>query len=336
MSESKTVTERDAIRAVERYVEHDWLSRWQEFDARNDDGIDGIVMLRKKKLDKQNTKTGGPPHYKSHPIRGVLFVQVKGGESYAGESLKRPDHIEIKLGEEYIRSHRPRWDALPGPAILVYVDTVNLKRNLDAWWTNLKDDANYTTDNKQIVLVSKSNKFGPHSKGHMRELIGPETQYDALLPLINATKEESFYIHLTQPLKDCARTFYRSWAKSPLAERTNPKLGEVLVSRVGWRHITRRGRRPERIIQSLQLLGVAKKIIQEVESVGWLGRMEDRTLENGTTQRRELLGIRARVRFPFRHESIVQVILERKRIYRQNLISEKTWFYSVYEARRGI
>ncbi|MCA9037404.1 MAG: DUF4365 domain-containing protein, partial [Planctomycetaceae bacterium] len=55
MSESKTVTERDAIRAVERYVEHDWMSRWQEFDARNDDGIDGIVMLRKKQLDNKKT-----------------------------------------------------------------------------------------------------------------------------------------------------------------------------------------------------------------------------------------------------------------------------------------
>jgi len=335
VSESRTVTERDAIRAVERYVEHDWMSRWQEFDARNDDGIDGIVMLRKKQLDKKKTKTNGPPHYKSHPIRGVLFVQVKGGESYAGESKKRPDHIEIKLVEEYIQSHRPRWNALPGPAILVYVDTVNLKQNLDAWWTDLKDDANYTTDNKQIVLVAKSNKFGPHSKGHMRELIGPATQYDEQLPVVIATKEDSSYVHLKQPLKDSARRFYRGWSASPTTERSNPMLGEVLITRVGWRHITRSGRRQERIIQSMQLLGVAKRIIKEVGSIGWLGRMEDRPLKNGTTQRRELLGIRAKVKFPFRHESVIQVILERKRIYGQNLISEKIWFYSVYEARRG-
>ncbi|HCS53908.1 MAG TPA: hypothetical protein DIW81_20360 [Planctomycetaceae bacterium] len=335
MSESRTVTERDAIRAVERYVEHDWMSRWQEFDARNDDGIDGIVMLRKKQLDKKKTKTNGPPHYKSHPIRGVLFVQVKGGESYAGESKKRPDHIEIKLVEEYIQSHRPRWNALAGPAILVYVDTVNLKQNLDAWWTDLKDDANYTTDNKQIVLVAKSNKFGPHSKGHMRELIGPATQYDEQLPVVIATKEDSSYVHLKQPLKDSARRFYRGWSASPTTERSNPMLGEVLITRVGWRHITRSGRRQERIIQSMQLLGVAKRIIKEVGSIGWLGRMEDRPLKNGTTQRRELLGIRAKVKFPFRHESVIQVILERKRIYGQNLISEKIWFYSVYEARRG-
>lgn len=335
MNDSRTKTERKAIRAVERYVEDDWWSRWQEFAARNDDGIDGIVLLRKKQLDKKNTTFADKPQFKSFPIRGVLFVQVKGGEGYAGESQKRPDHIEINLGEDYIKSHRPRWNALPGPAILVYVDTVNLKQNLDAWWTDLKDESNYPSGNKQIVLVPKSKKFGPHSKGHMRQLLGPATQYDEQLPVISATKEDVSYVHLKQPMKDCARKFYREWSALPAAERSNPELGEVLVTRVGWRHITRKGRRPERIIQSLQLLGVAKRIIREVGNVGWLGRMKETPLKNGTIQRRELLGIRAKVKFPFRHESIIQVILERKRIYGQNLISDQTWFYSVYEARRG-
>lgn len=334
MSESRTVTERNAIRAVERYVESDWFSRWQEFDARNDDGIDGIVMLRKKRLDKSNTKSPDKPHFTSFPIRGVLFVQAKGGESYAGKSLKRPDHIEIKLGQKYIEDHRPRWNALHGPAILVYVDTVNLKQNLDAWWTDLKDESSYTADNKQIVLVPKSQKFGPHSKGHMRKLIGSAVQYDDDLPLIEATKADVSYLHLNQPLKTCARNFYRDWSSLPVKERSNPVLGEIQVTRVGWRHITRAGRRQERIIQSLQLLGVAKRITNEVKNIGWLGRMEDLPLTNGTIQRRELLGIRAKVRFPFRHESVVQIILERKRTYGQNLIADRTWFYSVYEVRR--
>lgn len=335
MSRSRTVTEKNALRAVERYVESDWFSRWQEFDAHNDDGVDGIVMLRKKRLDKISKKSPEKPHFTSSPIRGVLFVQVKGGKGYARESMKRPGYIEIQLGEAYIDNHRPRWNALPGPAILVYVDTDNWKQNLDAWWTDLKDDSNFAADNKQIVLVPKSQKFGPHSKGYMRRLIGSEMQYDQQLPIINASKEDSSYVHLKMPLKDCARNFYRAWSALPTVERCNPKLGEVLVTRVGWRHITRQGRRQERIIQSMQLLGVAKRIIKEVGSVGWLGRMEDRQLKNGTTQRRELLGIRAKVRFPFRQESVIQVILERKRIYGRDLISDMTWFYSVYEARRG-
>jgi hypothetical protein len=333
MSESRTVTETDAIGAVQRYVRHDWFSRWQEFEARNDDGIDGIVMLRKKIIDK--TASGDKPNFTSHPIRGILFVQVKGGESYFKEFQKRPDHIGIQLGEKYIREHRPRWNALPGPAILVYVDTVNFKQNLDAWWTDLKDDSSYSTENKQIVLVPKSQRFGPHSKGDMRKLAGPAMQYDEQLRVICLTKEDSSYIHLNQPLKDCARTFYRDWSALSAAERTNPTVGEVLITRVGWRHLTRLGRRQERIVQSMQLLGAAKRIIQEVGSIGWLGRMEERQLKNGNIQRRELLGIRAKVKFPFRHESVVQVILERKRIYGQTLLSEQAWFYSVYEARRG-
>lgn len=335
MSDSRTATEQDALGTVKRYVEKDWLSRWQEFSARNDDGIDGIVMLRKKRLDKKSTKSTDKPKFKSFPIRGVLFVQVKGGESYAHESQKRPDYIEIKLKEDYITSHRPRWSALPGPAILVYVDTVHLKQNLDAWWTDLNDETNYPADNKQIVLVPKSQKFGPHSKGHMRQLIGAATQYDAQLPVIRATKEDSSYVHLNQPLKASARKFYRDWSNLSAVQRSNPALGEVLVTRVGWRHITRTRRRQERIIQSLQLLGIAKRIVKEVGNVGWLGRMEEVLLKNGTTQRRELLGLRARVAFPFRHESVIQVILERKRVYGQNLISDRTWFYSVYEVRRG-
>lgn len=335
MSNSRTVTERNAIAAVQRYVESDWFSRWQEFEARNDDGVDGIVFLRKKKLDKKNTKPDKPPCYTSLPIRGVLFVQVKGGEGYAGQSKKRPDHIEINLGEEYINNHRPRWDALPGPAILVYVDTANLKQNLDAWWTDLKDDSTYSDENKQIVLVPKSQRFGPHSKGHMRRLLGPETQYDANLHPLTAVHKDSSYVSVVLPLKACARKFYREWAVLPAAERTHPGLGEILVTRNGWRHITRKGRRHEHIVQSLQLLGIAKRMIKEVEDVGWIGRMEERRLKNGTIQRRELLGIRAKVTFPFRQESVIQVILERKRIYGKILISERTTFYSVYEARRG-
>jgi hypothetical protein len=218
--------------------------------------------------------------------------------------------------------------------ILVYVDTINLKQNLDAWWTNLKDNSNYPLDNKQIILIPKSQRFGPHSKGDMRRLVGPATQYDTQIPDITATKKDSSFIHLNKPLKSAARSFYQDWAKQPAAERHNPSLGEILVTRVGWRHLTRKRRRPERIIQSLQLLGIAKRIIKEVGNVGWLGRMEECKLRNATIQRRELLGIRARVKFPFRHESVVQVILERKRIYGQNLVSQKTWFYSVYEVRR--
>jgi hypothetical protein len=333
MSESRTVTERDAIGVVQRYVEHDWFSRWQEFDARNDDGIDGIVMLRKKAIDR--TVPGNKPKFMSHPIRGVLFIQVKGGDGYLKEFQKRPDQIGIQLGEKYIKEHRPRWSALPGPAILVYVDTDNKKQNLDAWWTNLKDESSYSNENKQIVLIPKSQKFGPHSKGDMRTLVGPAMQYDENLPIVTLAKEDSSFIRLDQPLKNCARNFYRNWSALSKAERTNPKVGEVLVTRVGWRHLTRLGRSHERIVQSLQLLGAAKRIIQEVGSIGWLGRMEERQLKNGNIQRRELLGIRAKVKFPFRHESVVQVILERRRIYGQTLLSDQTWFYSVYEARRG-
>lgn len=75
-------------------------------------------------------------------------------------------------------------------------------------------------------------------------------------------------------------------------------------------------------------------MIAEVGDIGWLGRMAEKTLKNGSKQTRELLGIRAKVKFPWRSESIVQVILERKRVFTNTGMSERVCFYSVYEARR--
>lgn len=79
-------------------------------------------------MDRTKTTISEHDKYSSLPIRGLVFIQVKGGESYAGSSKKRPDHIEINLTDDYIKKHRPRWNSLQGPAILVYVDTVNMSK----------------------------------------------------------------------------------------------------------------------------------------------------------------------------------------------------------------
>lgn len=74
-------------------------------------------------------------------------------------------------------------------------------------------------------------------------------------------EDVSYFNFTSKTIKQAAKSFYKEWALS--ADRINPSIGEIIVSREGWRHISRRGRKPERIIQSWLLLGVAKKLFRK-------------------------------------------------------------------------
>src|SRR3546814_1878438 len=77
----------------------------------------------------------------------------------------------VKLGKEYIATHRPRWDALPGPVILAYVEDPD-DRNSKIYWQDLKSDDSYSKTNKAVVLVPKFQTFGSEAKGALRRLAG--------------------------------------------------------------------------------------------------------------------------------------------------------------------
>jgi hypothetical protein len=218
---------------------------FQRLDARNDNGVDAIIILRKKGVD-----TGE-----------LIFAQVKCGTGggYFKSTKNRPQHFGVQVGADYIKDHRPRWDKLFGPAILIYVDHKSEK----AWWADLKDEQSYSTDNKQIILVEKKNRFGIHSfsdfhrlKGHIH--VSPETE------VIEAKRDDVNYFNLNLSPKQAAKKFYRTWANQN--NTVNPELGTVIVSREGWRHICRSGRKSDRIIQSWSLLGVAKRSSKKLKT----------------------------------------------------------------------
>ena len=163
---------------------------------------------------------------------------------------------------------------------------------------------------------------------------------DRELEKLNISRNEVFIPTLgrNESLRAEAWEYYKSW-RSNLHERTNQVLGEILVNRVGWKHITRRGRHSERIIQSWLLLGAAKKAIMESKKIYQLGRAREKKFSDGNTELTDYLGIRVNVSFPYRHESIIQVILKRSRLLMPDNLNperQKIWFYSVYELRRGI
>jgi hypothetical protein len=326
MSTSNRVKERIGINKVSSIVEVAWESGWQEYSASVDDAIDGVVLLRKGTA--RPTDTGG-----------IVFVQVKcGGNGYRQDQKQYPDHLCIMLGKEYVSTHRPRWQRAPGPVVLVFVDDTIDKMNPPAWWVNIKDDAAFSPTNTGAILIPKRQRFAHHTKGDFHRLCGTST-YDRRLESYVLAREETVIPKLgsNESLRNDAWNFYKEWRDS-LGGCTNPKLGKILVNRVGWKHITRRGRLPERIVQSWLLLGAAKKIISESKNIFTLGHAKTTLLPDGNSLTEDFLGLRAIVTFPYRHHSVIQVVLKRNRLISPSTPwqeREKIWFYSVYELRRG-
>lgn len=286
---------------------------WQPFSAINDNGVDSMIIYRKKGVD-----TGE-----------IMFAQVKcgTGNGYMRITKNRPSHFGVRIGEDYINSHRPRWNNLPGPIILIYVDFHSRK----AWWADLRDDRTYTRDNKGIVLVPKSQRFGKHSFGEFKHLKG-RLFVSKEIPEIELTNEYFKYLKLNQSIKQSAHEFYKEWCSSPASDRTHPELGEIIVSRTGWRHITRSDRKQNRIINSLSLLSVAKQIILSTEKCYQVRNVDARIVNNQLVIT-DYLAIKCNVKFPFRQRGLIQVILKRKRKLdsSNNTIGSRIWFYSVYE-----
>src|SRR3546814_10980189 len=130
-------------------------SDWQNIDAENDDAIDGAVLLR----------------HRGKFLGRMLFVQVKSGPSFKlnYQQARFQGMIGVKLGKEYIATHRPRWDALPGPVILAYVEDPD-DRKSKIYWQALKSAEFYSKTNKAVVLVTKFHTFGNESQGALRRL----------------------------------------------------------------------------------------------------------------------------------------------------------------------
>lgn len=292
-------------------------SDWQDIDAENDDAIDGAVLLR----------------HRGKFLGRMLFVQVKSGPSFKRnyKQARFQGMIGVNLGSEYIATHRPRWNALPGPVILAYIENPD-DRNSKIYWQDLKSDHTYSKTNKAVVLVPKSQTFGSEAKGALRRLTGSVPD-SVPLQTIDLTKVRSL---LATPAFDrkVARSFYRKWSAS--LEREHPELGRIDVTNLGWRHITRRSRRPENVHNSFMLLEAARQMI--IQGAGWRQLGSAKIRERATTiDVVDTLALRANVLFRQRAPGPVQVILRRTRcICKQSAkVQSRIRFYSVHELRRN-
>lgn len=315
-----TEQEKYGLRNIRRIVEGEMKSDWQPLDQSNDDGIDGYITLRKK-----GEVTGE-----------IILVQSKYYSNYQDSPLKNKGLIGVNIGSEYIEKHIPRWTKMIAPVIIIYTQFLENDNDAISWWTDATDQNSYSESAKSYVLLPKKQRFKGHSIGDLKKLCG-HRQKDHELTRIKLVRKDVSYIKLSAQIKESARDYYKKWKESDILERTNPILGEIIINRVGWRHITRKKRKVERVIQSWQLLGVAKRIIKEVDKPENIGRSREKS-EGEWKIIENYIALRAFVTFPHRYESSVTVVLRRQqKINTISGLGEKTkyWFFSVYETRRG-
>lgn len=285
------------VNVVERLVINELLWRWQPLDQQNDDGLDGLIMVENRKGEL----TGQ-----------IIFAQVKCW------SKKRPRSgiLKLNIDPKKLEVRARRWRRVAGASIVIWVDPTNL----EAFWADLQNPA---TIAGKSVLISLKDKLNGKSANRLKRLAGTQGE-DNLLPELHATHADMQHIQPTKLLKQYSKRFFTDvgTVKSP-----DLRIGAVHFSRVGWKHITRPERPVSRVVQSLHLLRIAKRIVEEVPDAQLLRRI------GGPNNPAEIYALTARVTFQHRDAAVVRVIILRQLASATNPMP-KSWFYSVYERRR--
>ncbi|MFD1631023.1 DUF4365 domain-containing protein [Pseudopedobacter beijingensis] len=327
-SRTRTKNEATGMRVVAQFVQEFWECGWQPLDARNDKGIDGLILMKKR-----NTDLG---------VR--VNVQVKCGAKYISSETK--DEIKISIDDEAgLIEHIEYWKKQNEPAILVFVNPAKPTRdtngnvlkdekgkivwkesrlNSKAWWVDLKSEDLRVENSKTLISIPKKNIFGEHSKGTFLKLIKPLLS-NAHLPIIDLNTESKNLLNSIN-LKNDSHKFYKEWknGNTIFCKALNKN---IRVSKTGWNHILSSKRGRERRVNSLKLLGVAKQIINEVEKNKFFLLNQTETID----EIEQKIGIRARYTDKQQGEQVVQVIILRKLNPKSK--NEKFWFYSVHYRR---
>ncbi|MEH7543658.1 hypothetical protein CN939_30660 [Bacillus thuringiensis] len=307
------------IHYAAQIVREIWSCRWQDIIAVNDDAIDGLILYKKRGL-----------------VTDTIYTQVKCGKKYKVKTGQYPDHICINLGIPHIKKHRPRWSSLPGPVILVYVEPARVSWESTAWWTDLKDPNSYSDSANSYILLPKEQKFDISAKKQIYKLTGHRYEESSLT---NINMNNGLLKHITlkdKSIKEIGSEYYKSLSTQEITPANKEFSSGIQFTRVGWRHITRKTRSLQRIIQSLILLPVAKEIIEKVDKFQIVDYHSVEDDDKNIIHYQTLL-LRARVSFSFRYPTVINLLLRRQIIVPADKSepTSKVWFYSIYESKRG-
>lgn len=321
-----------------------WGWSWQPISQENDDGIDGLLYLRE--IIKNETKPGDRRYWKHEANGALIQAQIKSGASYIKKTTLENLEIEIPNLEE----KKSAWKRTALPCALIFVKSEKQGKALGrAWWVDLKSEEAYSANGRIIVPLKNRFEVGiecrkPFSKlaaGQLRALELETVNLKDTGKLPGSLKGG-----MGESLKKTAWNFYISWRK---AEPRHPLLGDILINRTGWSHITRQGRPVPRIETSFRLLPAAARILEKIQSWKVLRRGKTvRSYPDGSWSQLDFLGVSANVIFPDRGKTEVIVILRRELRYyeipkadatddteKQLNVESRVWFYSVYEPGRG-
>lgn len=285
------------LRIVAMYVQEFFHWGWQQLDQQNDDGIDGYVIVR----DNAGRDMGCN-----------IRVQIKSGPSFLSSRPNGGKQVTIHpySSEEKLKSHMDDYAKSSQPVIIVWVNSHKEKDGREyedllhpeAWWERV-DNYNYQGG----TVITLTHKLGEHSKGGWYSTVKPILKTWQNHPLIkmDADDRKLFY---SQSLSIDGQIFYKEWQnRKILMTRSNGQVCEVKKGRTGWRHVNNYQRGRYRTSNSLKLLSVADKIIQnkEVQPIflGYCGHSR-----NGVIAK---YGLRARVQENSNTVHKVQVVLLR-------------------------
>lgn len=309
--------EATGLRVISMYVQEYFHWGWQSYEHANDDGIDGEIIPR-------------TPDGQDMGVR--IKVQSKSGPGYYRS--ENNDYIVIQPynKKKKLIDHLDSWKRQNEPVILVYTNAEkrNAKgnsyldlKNPKAWWVQMNK---YVHDGSSQLKLPKKNLFQEHTKGELVKMIKPFVKDWVHYPEL--TPDEADLIFMTpfqSYTREDVKAYYSAWkAESPtvfIGEREHP----LLVSRVGWRHITDKARR-ERVDRSLSMLPIAKRILEQSQNIRPVV-LRSRTLKTHWDSMMIHLGYRARVIINGREEK-VQVVVKWYKNLRDK--KEKVWFYSVH------
>lgn len=313
----------------------------QTIDGDTDIGIDGYIRIRKltkftrveknKRVQYQDYVDTG--NLVGVQVKGVTEIPKTGANSYY-INLKDKSKFGVNFGtKEKLNSKKEVWKNFVGPVILIFVDI----ENNQCWWSDLNNDDSYAS-NGYSVLVDKNNLLDDSAFKQIKKL-GKELFVSNNLMEIDSANHDFHLLSLTD-FKKSAKELYKSLSdeNEPFYTVTkNPTLGSVEYSKSGWKHITRLNRRKMRIINSILLLKVSKRIC---ETVPYFTKVKKGLVResNRFIKKVDFLTLRANVNFNYRQKSIVQVVLRRVKTYDKyngaSKIPDKIYFHSVYEPYR--
>ncbi|MFJ1311316.1 DUF4365 domain-containing protein [Agrobacterium sp. P15N1-A] len=282
------------VNQVEKVVlEMGW--RWQQLDAANDDGVDGLIFV----------ESGGIP------TGQIIYVQVKCHDSRTDTKGR----ICVSFRKAGLARNYEQWRRVVGAAILVHVSPTP---PYATHWVNLLEPG--AVKGSQVFVDPKCS-FGQSSARRLAILCG-NIHRDLLKARVDTETADFDYLKKgTTDLQNNAKAFYRQLRADP------PRLGGsgplVNFSSEGWRHITRQSRARLTQLQSMLVLGGTRRVIEATPETAL--EVSDE-FDGG-----RLVIARVALTFPFRQTCMVKLILRRRGTVGNYYYS----FWSIYESRRG-